>query len=227
MFVYGGVTRWSLIAGRIPGRTDNEIKNYWNTHLSKKLISQGIDPRTHKPLILMEPNYDNKQPPSSSSRGSTDRDDRRILADHDHHPNSTDNNNTSSAVFPSMEQEDNIIGATVERNIYVRHDDNQFLQSAEMSIAGNRNENIMQSIADGDGGDDMMSGMMMKIIHEGLNNENDDHYSCSDDMVSSFLNSLITTEDVFINSQSLVEQEDDDDANLIISSSTPLENDSN
>ncbi|KAI3413075.1 uncharacterized protein J3R85_016565, partial [Psidium guajava] len=45
--------RWSLIAGRIPGRTDNEIKNYWNTHLSKKLISQGIDPRTHKPLDLI------------------------------------------------------------------------------------------------------------------------------------------------------------------------------
>ncbi|WCJ43617.1 myb domain protein 5 [Euphorbia peplus] len=42
--------RWALIAGRIPGRTDNEIKNYWNTHLSKKLISQGIDPRNHKPL---------------------------------------------------------------------------------------------------------------------------------------------------------------------------------
>ena len=39
-----------MIAGRIPGRTDNEIKNYWNTHLSKKLIRQGIDPRTHKPL---------------------------------------------------------------------------------------------------------------------------------------------------------------------------------
>ncbi|XAR62947.1 hypothetical protein NMG60_11022700 [Bertholletia excelsa] len=42
--------RWSLIAGRLPGRTDNEIKNYWNTHLSKRLVSQGTDPNTHKKL---------------------------------------------------------------------------------------------------------------------------------------------------------------------------------
>ncbi|KAH0456929.1 hypothetical protein IEQ34_014836 [Dendrobium chrysotoxum] len=34
--------RWSLIAGRLPGRTDNEIKNYWNGHLSKKLKNQGL-----------------------------------------------------------------------------------------------------------------------------------------------------------------------------------------
>ncbi|XP_008238212.1 PREDICTED: transcription factor MYB39 [Prunus mume] len=41
--------KWSKIATHLPGRTDNEIKNYWNTHLRKKLLHMGIDPNTHKP----------------------------------------------------------------------------------------------------------------------------------------------------------------------------------
>ncbi|XP_021748778.1 transcription factor MYB7-like [Chenopodium quinoa] len=62
--------RWSLIAGRLPGRTDNEIKNYWNTHLSKKLRSQGTDPNTHKKLSesdleKLAKNYNKKRSRSS------------------------------------------------------------------------------------------------------------------------------------------------------------------
>ncbi|XP_072989345.1 transcription factor MYB17-like [Typha latifolia] len=41
--------KWSTIAAQLPGRTDNEIKNYWNTHLKKRLLKMGIDPDTYTP----------------------------------------------------------------------------------------------------------------------------------------------------------------------------------
>ncbi|EER97608.1 hypothetical protein BDA96_02G408300 [Sorghum bicolor] len=44
--------KWSQIATQLPGRTDNEVKNFWNSYIKKKLRQRGIDPATHKPLPL-------------------------------------------------------------------------------------------------------------------------------------------------------------------------------
>ncbi|KAI5056361.1 hypothetical protein GOP47_0028179 [Adiantum capillus-veneris] len=44
--------KWSSIASHLPGRTDNEVKNHWNTHLKKRLSKMGIDPATHLPLNM-------------------------------------------------------------------------------------------------------------------------------------------------------------------------------
>ncbi|MED6204176.1 hypothetical protein PIB30_006592 [Stylosanthes scabra] len=52
--------RWSKIASHFPGRTDNEIKNHWNTRIKKKLKLLGLDPVTHKKTEPAEKIDDNK-----------------------------------------------------------------------------------------------------------------------------------------------------------------------
>jgi myb proto-oncogene protein len=48
--------RWAAIASYLPQRTDNDIKNYWNTHLKKKLKKQdaGLDGQHQDELLATQ-----------------------------------------------------------------------------------------------------------------------------------------------------------------------------
>jgi len=73
--------KWSLIAGRLPGRTDNEIKNYWNTHIKRKLLARGIDPQTHRPLAAAAPGQQQHYQLEPQKRHAA-----AAPGHHDHHP---------------------------------------------------------------------------------------------------------------------------------------------
>ncbi|EXC04086.1 Myb-related protein 306 [Morus notabilis] len=94
--------KWAAIASYLPQRTDNDIKNYWNTHLKKKLkkFQSVFDPHNNN----IPSDSTTGQLVSNRSSGTTFSD-RRSLADYVTSHGSSDNHlslqNSSSSSPPS------------------------------------------------------------------------------------------------------------------------------
>lgn len=178
--------RWSLIAGRIPGRTDNEIKNYWNTHLSKKLISQGIDPRTHKPLNP-DNHSDIKTSSSKNNRNGGGGGGGGGGGTSNAKPNS--NNPDSSSSLDESSSGGN-------------KDLNPSPDEGMMGLGGGFGFTSLLNC------DDVRMDVRRSNdnVHQGLSNneEDEDINYCTDDVFSSFLNSLIN-EEAFANQHQVMQ----------------------
>ncbi|TKY63891.1 ODORANT1 protein [Spatholobus suberectus] len=73
--------RWAAIASQLSGRTDNEIKNLWNTHLKKRLMCMGLDPQTHQPLACSGNPNDKAHHASTSTRHMAQWESARLEAE--------------------------------------------------------------------------------------------------------------------------------------------------
>ncbi|XP_060964367.1 transcription factor WER [Cannabis sativa] len=92
--------RWSLIAGRLPGRTDNEIKNYWNSHLCKKMSQKEKKKKKKQMETTTTPNNNTTRPKVMTKyddekvhtqllvkENRTSSSDQVIISDKDHNSN--------------------------------------------------------------------------------------------------------------------------------------------
>lgn len=84
--------RWSAIAAKLPGRTDNEIKNVWHTHLKKRL-HQNQDQNNNEIYVSSKAA---KRPTSPQQQSSSSADISAITTSGNNNDHISNNNKDSA-----------------------------------------------------------------------------------------------------------------------------------